>query len=163
MNKIGTDKILSIYWFAILFIVAAAVVYMSVSFYGNPYDVREIESKIMINNLADCFSEGGYLREEIIFEGNFLLNESNFLEICNLNFNVEDYSGWENNQYFVKINFYDLLGNSIFEISKGNINLKQDCEKTEKNFPVCVEREFHSLDNNENKYLIKILSVFYEN
>ncbi len=65
MNKLGTDKIISIYWFAILFIVAAAVVYMASVFYGGPADVREIEANILINQVADCVSQGGYLKENI--------------------------------------------------------------------------------------------------
>ena len=59
-NKKG-DKIISVYWFAILFIVAAAVVYMAALFYGAPYDARGIESDILTNQIADCLSQGGSL------------------------------------------------------------------------------------------------------
>lgn len=153
MNIRGTDKIMSVYWFAILFIVAAAVVYMVGSFYGQPYDIREVEANVLINNIADCIAGGGYLNKEIIdTEGEFLLNNDNFLEVCNLNFNVEDTTGWkEQEQYYVEID--------VFGIAKGNVNLKLDCDKEGKNFPVCVERSFYVLDKEGKSYEIKILSV----
>ena len=65
MNKLtdkkGTDKIISVYWFAVLFIVAGGIVYMTAIFYGEPYDVREIEANLLTNQIADCLSEGGKL------------------------------------------------------------------------------------------------------
>jgi hypothetical protein len=112
-NKKGTDKIISIYWFVILFLVAAAIVYMAAIFYGEPYDVREIEANILVNQIAGCVSEGGYLKENILFNEEF---KTNFLEECDLNFNVEDVFGWgELEQYYFKIEIYnfeqDILDN----------------------------------------------------
>ena len=63
-NKRG-GKILSVYWFAILAIVAVGIVAMVVVFYGKPYDVRKSEAEIMINNVADCLSDGKNLRKDI--------------------------------------------------------------------------------------------------
>ena len=150
MNSQGTDKIISVYWFVILFIVAGAVVYMAGVFYGNPYDVREAEANVLINHIADCIAEGGYLNKEVVDEeGKFLLNNDTFLEICHLNFNVEDTQGWrEQRQYYVEV--------SVFGITKGNVNLKDFCERKEKN---CVQRSFYVLDKEGKSYEIKILSV----
>ena len=136
-NRKGTDKMISVYWFVILFIVAGAVVYMAGVFYGNPYDMREVEANVLVNQIADCIAEGGKLKEKIIDEkGNFLLNNDNFFEVCNLNFDVEDFKGWkEQGQYYVEV--------EEFEIEKGNVNLKLHCDKDGKNFPVCVERSFY--------------------
>lgn len=128
MNKRG-DKIISVYWFAILFIVTAAVVYMASLFYGAPYDVREIEANILTEHIADCLAEGGYLRGGILNNENFA---NNFLEECNLTFNVEDVYGWkEQEQYYLSVGFYEFdqnassgFGNRIFNITKGNVNLK---------------------------------------
>jgi len=160
-NKKGTDKILSVYWFAILFIVAAAIVYMVILFYGKPYDVREIESRILTNQIADCLSEGGYLKENILGNEDF---KNNFLKECHLNFDVEDVYDWkELGQYYIEIKFYDFNQNLDlnFDISEGNINLKENCDKEGENFPFCSERSFYTLDkNNKNKqYEIKILSI----
>lgn len=144
-NKKGTDKIMSVYWFVILFIVAGAVVYMVGMFYGNPYDVREIEANVLINHIADCIAEGGMLKQ--------VINNDNFLEACNLDFNVENFKdGEEQEQYYVEINFDKEL------ITKGNVNLKDFCNLKEKSV-ACVERGFYVLDEEKNSKEIKILSV----
>jgi len=41
-NKRGMEKIVSIYWFAILIIVAGGIIYMVSIFYGDPYDVGQL-------------------------------------------------------------------------------------------------------------------------
>ena len=56
------EKIISVYWFAILIIVAAAVSAMVINFYNSPYDVRELEANLMIDNVANCLSESGVLK-----------------------------------------------------------------------------------------------------
>ena len=157
-----TDKIISVYWFAILFIVAGAVVYMAAVFYGEPYDVREIEANIMINQIADCISQGGKIGREIMDEkGNLIINSDNVLEKCHFNFNVENFKAWNNDQYWINVGFYDFnTGNRLFpDITNGNINLKDWCDKKGKSLPKCVERSFYTLNKNNNQYIIKILSV----
>lgn len=155
-DKKGTDKILSVYWFAILFIVAGGIVYMTFIFYGEPYDVREIEASILTNQIADCLSQGGKLVEEWD-----KLDNDNFLEKCHLTFNVEDTKAWKDDQYYVNIDFQKFdTGDSAREpITNGNINLKQFCDQEGKNLPVCVERSFYTLDEENSQYVIKILSV----
>jgi hypothetical protein len=151
------DKIISVYWFAILFIVAAAIVYMVISFYGEPYDIREAEAHALINKVAGCLSEAGYLKEGVLNED----FRENFMEECKLNFEVEDIYNWrEQGQYYVEINFYDFSTNqSISSIKKGNDVLKMDCGLKGKTFPVCLERSFYALDREKNQYQINILSI----
>ena len=148
------DKIISVYWFAILFLVAAAIVYMVVVFYGKPYDVRELEANLLTNKIADCLSQGGLLNKEN-------LDTENFIPNCKLNFNVEDIYGWkEQGQYYFEVHvtgFIDTV--SVFDAAGGNVNLKDFCGKTGKNLPTCLEREFYTLDSDKNQYKIKILSV----
>ena len=129
MNNRG-DKIISVYWFAVLFIVAGAIVYMTVIFYGQPKDVRHIEENSLTNRIADCIVEGGYLKNGILTEGSDF--KTNFLKTCNLNFNVEDAYEWKDqNQYYVEVDFHEFnenapnsFGEKISEISIGNVNLK---------------------------------------
>jgi hypothetical protein len=151
------DKIISVYWFAILFIVAGAIAYMVISFYGEPYDIREAEAYALTNKVAGCLSEVGYLKEGVLNED----FRENFMEICKLNFEIEDVHGWrEHGQYYVEINFYNFSTNqSISEIKKGNEALKMDCELKGKTFPVCLERSFYTLDREKNQYQINILSI----
>jgi len=153
------DKIISIYWFAVLFIVAAAVVYMAVLFYGEPYDVREIEANVLINQVADCFSEGGYLKQD-------RLNKSfNLLTECKLNFNTEEVYDWkEQGQYYIEVKIYDFVdredpfGDLKSNVFAGNLNWKTECDKG-KNFPVCTNRSFYTLGDGDRPYIVNVLGV----
>ncbi|MBM3228292.1 hypothetical protein FJZ20_00165 [Candidatus Pacearchaeota archaeon] len=156
MNKKG-DKLISVYWFVILFIVAAAIVYMVHTFYGKPYDVRQIEADLLISKIARCVSEGGYLKEGVFgedFKGNF----GNF---CNLNLQVEDSYGWrEQEQYYlgVEILKFDSY-EKVLSLQEGNKQLKDFCGQNEKNFPICLERSLYSLDKEGNSYKINLISI----
>lgn len=167
MNKRGTDKILSIYWFAILVLVAGGVFAMVYSFYGTPYDVREIESYLLANRVADCISKGGRI-DSSFFNGEEFNSEiqKTILKECNLNFNVEEGYGSEAPQYFFEVNFYKVedLSNSAFYLYAGNMNLGADCsiqKESKKDYDKlskCVERRLYALDSSNNQYLIKIVS-----
>ena len=152
MNRRGGDKILSVYWFAILILVAGGIFGMVYTFYNHPYDVREIEANLLVNHVSDCLSMGGKLNSLVLVEG----FSENFLEICNINFNTGD--SFEGSQYYLEVN---LDGNQI--VSEGNKNLISNCgyesEIEKNNLAKCVERSFYSLDENENPILIKILSI----
>ncbi|MCX6749425.1 MAG: hypothetical protein NTW17_01620 [Candidatus Pacearchaeota archaeon] len=156
-NKTGGEKIISVYWFAILFIVAGAVVYMAAAFYGKPYDVREIEAQILANHVANCLSDVGYLKENVIGNEDF---QNNFLEECALNFNTEEKSS--DPQYFLKVQIFQESSN-VFEVSEGNANLVTSCgvesEIEHEKLAKCAEREFYSLGSENNLYLIKVLSI----
>ena len=157
-DKKGGDKVISVYWFVILIIIAGGIFAMVSSFYNHPYDVREVEAGIMINKISDCLSTAG----ELNFELNQQLKD-NFLDNCNLNLNVED--KWEKPQYYFEINFYkeDDLTNSNFTITLGDKALTASCniqeEKEYKREVKCVEDDFFSLSETGELYLIKILSI----
>jgi len=154
-NRRGTDKMLSMYWFVIIFIVAAAIVYMTALFYGKPYDVRELETNLLINKVSDCLVENGYLINEVFVE----TFKSDFLEICNLNFNVEGSHGWKNDQYYLELSISEFVDQSIFIIgpfSEGNINLRDLCSNELNNNPFCIEKGFYSIDKENKEYFVKI-------
>ncbi len=161
MNKRGAEKILSLYWFAILVIVAGGIFAMVYVFYGAPYDVREIEAGILIDRIADCVSYEGVIDSRIIEGRNFNENfKENFLEECHL---VLEENG--ELQYYLEVDFYEFenLGTSVYDVKKGNLNFKSSCviqEDEEFNkLAKCVDRSFYSLDELNNQYIIKILGV----
>jgi hypothetical protein len=161
-NRRGADKIISVYWFAILFIVAAGVVYMVSSFYGKPYDVRGIEVGLLTDKVADCISYAGLLREGTLSQE----FKDGFLEVCGITFGTEDSYGWtDKSEYFLQLNFYgsdsyqDTSQNSLFEVSAGNSGLKDFCQLEGKGSPVCLERKFYTLDKEGKKYVVKINSI----
>ncbi|MDP2629017.1 MAG: hypothetical protein Q8P15_03940 [Nanoarchaeota archaeon] len=147
-NKKGAEKIISVYWFAILFIVAGAMVYMVSSFYGKPYDVREIEAGLLTNKIAECLSVEGYINENW---GN--LNTDNFLDQCGLDFNTEEIYSWNDDQYYIEVNISEKI------ISVGNTNLKGSCFLQGKNAPPCLESSLYAIDLQDNNYKINILSI----
>lgn len=168
LNKKGTDKVLAIYWFVVLTIVAGGIFAMVYLFYGTPYDVRTLESQIFAEKIADCISNRGELSPDL-FTGNQFNQDlgTGFTKDCNINFNVED--GYTENeiQYFYRVDFYSLsdLTNPVFTLSDGNSNWQSDCFITNKNdqqyvkLATCTERRFYALSNSGNQYLIQILSV----
>jgi len=164
MKKKGGAKIIALYWFVILMIVAGGIFAMVYSFYYHPYDVREIEGKIIINQIADCLSNQGELSSELFDEEGFSASyKNNFLSECHINFNVEE--SWNKEpQYYFKIDFYksEDLENSVFNILKGSLELVASCEiqeeKEYKREVKCVEDNFFSF-NGEDLYLIKILAI----
>jgi len=159
MDKRGTDKLISVYWFVILFLVAAGIVYMVIVFYGAPYDVRESEANIMINQIADCFAAGGKLKNSVNY-----FNELNLLSECKLNFNVEDTNKWKNDQFYVGVNYYSfekdkgVFSDILRTINLGNSLLNDNCGLEGKYTPVCVERSFYVLEGDSPR-IIKIKSV----
>lgn len=163
INKIGAEKVLSIYWFAILVIVAGGIIAMVSIFYGKPYDVREIEANTLINKVSDCLSEHGRINNNLLIETGTFNQEFSLLEECNLNFNVESGLNDEQGNYYVGLKIYNLDSEKVFEIDEGSQNFISDCsanpEKKYQRLVKCVEREFYVSDNSENVYLINVLSI----
>jgi len=164
MYKKGGSKVIALYWFVILMIIAGGIFSMVYSFYHYPYDVRELEGEIMINKIADCLSSQGNMSSGLFAEEGFSESyKNNFLNECHINLNVEE--SWNKEpQYYFEVNFYksENLENSVFNIPKGNLNLMADCniqeEKEYKREVKCTEENFFSF-HGEDLYLIKILTV----
>lgn len=158
VDKKGGDKVISTYWFFMLFIVAAAVVYMVFLFYGDPYDVRKIEVNLLANKVADCLVDGSFLNDEILSD-NFDIEK-----FCNINFDVEETEGWNNDQFFLGIKVYrfdgssgDLKGNLLKGVILGNENLESCSMKLGKE-PYCIKRSFYSIDREQGKYIVEVLT-----
>ena len=155
-NSKGTDKIISVYWFVILFIVAAAVVYMVYAFYGKPYDIRNLEADALTGKTASCFSQSGYLRGDAFTEN----LKNNLLKECGLDFKTEDSFGWKNDQLYLEVNILDFSSkNQVATFQQGNAVLKDSCNLKGKSMPVCLERKIYVLDKQKNQYQINIISI----
>lgn len=148
-SKQGAEKIMSVYWFIVLGIVAMGVFIMVYNFYNFPYDVREIEANIITNQIADCVSVGGRMTNV------FSNSTKTLVEACNLNFETKE---WEEIQYYVSLEIPNL-----YLFSEGNSNLISNCgiesEVEDKNLAKCVERSFYSLAPTGESVEIKILSI----
>jgi len=163
INKKG-DKLLSVYWFAILVIVAVGIVLMVNSFYGKNYDVRAQESKILSQKVADCIYFGGEFNPLLInSQGGFRDDfKDNFLEKCLLNLTINE--EFERPPYYVEAEFFSEgnLKKTSFFISEGNKNWKSDCNVTvsgRDKLATCSQNDFFAKTNSNSLYLIKILSI----
>ena len=157
------DKTISIYWFAIIMLVAVAVVYMVSAFFRVPYDIRENEAGLLANRVADCLSQKGELSSFLFDEEGKIVGFNNdFEEKCKINAGVED--TWKDSQYYLYLGFFTVEDtqspNYFYET--GNLNLISTCEvqkdKELDKLAKCVEKRFYSI-NGDKQYLIKILSV----
>lgn len=163
MNKKADGKIISVYWFVVLIIVAGGVFLMVSVYYNAPYDVREMEADLLAEKVANCIYFGGEFHADLFSERGIFKEEfkDHFLEKCSLN--LEPSGQWVKTQYYIEVEFYDYLDkkNSLFNISEGNPNAKADCDLKEKKYNklvVCSEKEFYAERNEQNIYSIKILS-----
>lgn len=163
MNKKGSDKVISMYWFVIVIIVALGIFAMVYVFYSAPYDIRDVESEILSSKIVDCLSRNGNINAY------FISGEGiNILDNCSLTFKVENELDWEKSeQYFfeveiIKLNKEDPSNSIVF--SGGNINWKEDCfiedkkGKDYKKLITCNEKRVYAVDSLSNQYLIKVLS-----
>ncbi|PJE81661.1 hypothetical protein COU58_01830 [Candidatus Pacearchaeota archaeon CG10_big_fil_rev_8_21_14_0_10_32_42] len=161
-NKKG-EKLISVYWFAILVIVATGIVLMVNSFYGKTYDVRDVESKILADKVADCIYFGGkvnslLLTPQGVFREDF---RDRFMELCSLNFDVK--GEFTPTPYYVEVQFFSFGDLRVmFETSVGNNNFKPDCNSKVENaekLAKCNENQFYMKTNSNKIYLVKILSI----
>jgi len=136
----GGDRTVSMYWFAILVIVAGGIVYMAAVFYGTPYDIREIEGNLLINKIADCLVKDNYFNDEV--------SQDNFFVVCNLSFATEKFSKWNNDQYYIEI--------QPLNIKQGNAELTSFCSADLDKNPFCITRGFYVLTNDSEERFIDI-------
>jgi len=80
MNKLGEvagSGLLFFVFFLMMIIIGASISGGVAMFYGQGYDFRETESKVLFDGVLDCFMEKG----ELFFENNFdIFDECNFNE-----------------------------------------------------------------------------------
>jgi len=183
--KKGGEKILSLYWFLIITIVAGGLVYITAQFYGEPYDVRNVEEEILSQQVANCLTQENYLKAEVLSLDKDGFNQNNFLEKCYLNFNTEsNLFGDSLGEYYLNIEIFNFVLNSeshlvlespLKSISIGESRLLEQTnlyssdrifyisdktqEKPKLEYEIEREKLFYVLDEEKNPYVIKIIAV----
>ena len=118
-DKRGGEKIMSVWWFAVLVVVGTGIVISVLIFYSAEEDVRGIESEILYSKIVDCVANNGFLVDGV------LEKEFDLMKTCNLNEKVIN----EEKLFYIKINILDENGNSLREpIVEGNKEFPQECE-----------------------------------
>jgi hypothetical protein len=156
-SRKAASQMISVYWIAILLLVAASIYGMVYAYYSHPYDIRVSEAEILNSKVIDCLSQKGRLTPEIVFNENGVEN-FDILQKCKLNFGSEDAFDWKDTpQYFVEVNFYDVGKKSIGQLKAGNDVWKKYCDIQEdesySRLAKCVTTRFYALGK-ENKQIL---------
>jgi len=163
MNKRGGDKLISVYWFVMLVIIAGGIVAMVNIFYGSAYDVRIPESEILSRKVADCMVHGGEIDLRLVSNGVFKESfRDNFLDSCDITF--EKKGEFDEDEYYIEVNFFKQsnLKTAFWTIMEGNLNWKEDCnfkDKDQEKLVKCSQNKFYAADDKRNLYRVDILSI----
>ena len=150
LNKFGGEKILFIWWFLVLAVVAGGIAIGVFMFYSAPLDVREVEAGILSNKIYDCLNDNGYLRSDALFDGFNIYFE------CGINRDIFFEDG---TPYYLSVEINDSDINLFYEYSRSE-DLKKNCfiEKAirTKDYPKCVisYENFLFLEDGKQKELI---------
>jgi len=146
MNKCGTEKLMSIWWFAAVAIVGVAIVIGVWIYHSAEININEFQADELAERLIDCMSNGVY------FDENFL--EEDIFERCNLRKEIFE----KPSKFYFKISFeetYNLIEREPIEF--GNSAYEKECDVeskiSAKHFPQCSVR---SEDFFYNTFVIRI-------
>ena len=138
-NKIGGEKYLSIWWFAVIVVVGTGITVGVLFFYSANVDVRETESVYLYYKITNCLIQNGFLINEAL-ENNF-----DIFEKCDL-----DRYAFSGENFYFYINFSDESNLELREALESDAkDIKKQCDiilhtKDEKldakYYPQCVEK-----------------------
>lgn len=157
------DKLISVYWFVILGIVATVVVIMTSSFYGGSSDVRGIEARILANKIADCVSREGKINSAIYDGDGFVSGFSDeILAVCEINLETEE--DWKDPQIYFRIDFFyaESQNEGVFSVEQGNLNFVPACslqgDEEIDRLAKCEQKRIYSTSNGK-QFLVKVLAA----
>ena len=140
---------MSFYWIIIFVIISVGIVSATILFFGDPYDARGVEARILSDKIVDCLTDGGEFDGQIW--ASLEEDGNNLQEVCNLNFQDSSY---EKNQFYVEI---EIDGRKV-EYDVGNSGgFKATCDAGTRNYPICYKEKLFVLNGNTH-LLIEILT-----
>src|SRR3989304_2886447 len=153
-GKKGGEKLLSIWWFAVLAITGGAIVVGVLMFSSADLEVRELESSILADRVLACLSDNGILnRDALNSDPNFKFKLS---EACGLD------EGILGSGLYIKANFSGSDGREIKKYSLGDASMEKDCSVAKTiqavKYPKCTQRKeaviiYHAGGRRENAVL----------
>ncbi len=159
MNKLGGEKLLSIWWFFCLALVLVGVIFGVVLFYGGEYDIRSQEAGALYGNFFSCF-----VKDNAFLDSNVLDKDFDIFKECKINSELFKKEG---SKFFFKVGVYDESSVLIVdEILMGDYSLEKNCANLEgidaEAFPKCsagTEFFFYVEDNMIKKGYLSILTA----
>ncbi|MFA7708309.1 MAG: hypothetical protein WCX73_05150 [Candidatus Pacearchaeota archaeon] len=138
------EKLLSIWWFFVLAIIAGGIVIGVLIYSSSDVDINEAEARVLSERISNCLVDNGHLKLGV-FESDF-----DIFDFCNLNQEVFE----ENTNFYFNISVYDSKS-LIFNLFKGSSSFEKDCrigmtkDVEAEYFPGCSEKQEGVLFNGE--------------
>lgn len=151
MNKKADEKILSLWWFLCLCLVAVVIITAVVIYFNKSIDVREKEISSLSQKIKDCLVKNGFIFDVREW------SEEDFFKNCGLNekrFN-------EKSELFFNLTITNQKGDILKKIRVGAFNYEEDCllrQKT-RNYPECILSKDNFLFFNESSGKKEIWTV----
>jgi len=151
-NKKAGERVLGFYWMIVFLIITVGIVSAAVLFYGNPLDVRGIESRILSDKIIECIADKGSLNETAVN----LLNADgiNLQEVCGLNF-ADNY--YDENQFYAEIIIEN--GKNIVFNKEHSGAFKDFCEQKSRKLPICHKEILFLLKGNDFQKVSILTSI----
>lgn len=150
-DKKGVEKLISVWWFFVLFIIGLGIVFGVMIYYSAETVVKKIEAESLYQRIFDCLVNNGYLNQRI-FENSF-----NVFEGCGLN---PDVFG-KGSLFYFKVSVYN--ENSLINEKAYGASFEKECQIVEKvaakRYPECSIRNQTVLDDKGKEIKLVILTA----
>ncbi|MFA6023011.1 MAG: hypothetical protein WC781_02910 [Candidatus Pacearchaeota archaeon] len=139
-NKKGDEKILSIWMFFIWIIIGMAIVAGVYLYYGSPQDVREIQSKILADKIAECILINSQL------DKNYLNSNFDLVSYCKINTEMIS-----NGKIYFNVSVVDRTSGILLRenIIRGDSNFQVMCSlnanKNSQNIAKCASETYSGI------------------
>ena len=134
-GKKGGEKLISIWWFMVLTIVATGIVIGVSAYYAAEVDVKAVEADILSEKVLDCMNQNGFVPD------NFFKENFDVLHECKLSQKAFE----KGSNFFFRVSLYDSDGKLIKSSQAGDASFEKSCaiQKEVKaiNFPICTSKK----------------------
>jgi len=153
-NNRADSKLISIWWFAVLFLIAGGIVAGTLLFYSRGIDVRALESNVLSDRVLNCLVKDGYIKQD------FLENKTDIFKECGLSEKIINKSS----SYYLSLSIIDLQTNKKeIGVSFGNMAFEKDCKISlsvlnAENYPKCSDKKVVIIDEDYRKLELNIVA-----
>lgn len=151
-EKKGVEKLISIWWFFVLFIVGTGIVLGVMIYYSAETSVKKVEAEILNQRIFDCITNENYLNPKV-FENNFEVFDG-----CGFNSEVFGKGSF----FYFKILIYNETG-LVAEKNYGDFAIDKNCKIAEKmsakRFPECFARNKIVFDEKNKEIKLVVLTA----
>ena len=137
-NKKGGEKLLSVWWFFVLTIVAVGIVVGVLMFYSSEVDFRKIQADTLTERVSSCLIKNGH------FDNSFFQDDFDIFAKCYLNEKILERGNYYGRIFVEDINNPDFFKEVVFgpdEIYSDCLIQFNDSNLVAEGFPVCNKQQ----------------------